>query len=264
MDKEQLKRLANDPRLIAGIYNYCDRWCERCEFTSRCMNYALSREEFPDEQSRDINNKQFWDKMHGIFQSTIAMAKEIAQEMGVDLEAADPAELAKQQELVHKTAEQQPYARAAHAYTRMVNEWFDSNKHLIENKANEIEMLTGADVPGADPQADASVIGDCLEVIRYYQHFIYVKLLRAATGMIRGDLDDAEYFPQDANGSAKVAVIAVERSIAAWGQIMQNFPEQEDDILDILVALQRLLRQVEAAFPDARAYVRPGLDEPPG
>ena len=25
---------------IVGVYNYCDRWCERCAFTSRCRVFA--------------------------------------------------------------------------------------------------------------------------------------------------------------------------------------------------------------------------------
>src|SRR5215212_7116601 len=25
---------------IVGIYNYCDRWCETCRFTSRCRLFA--------------------------------------------------------------------------------------------------------------------------------------------------------------------------------------------------------------------------------
>jgi hypothetical protein len=25
---------------IVGIFNYCDRWCERCAFTSRCRVFA--------------------------------------------------------------------------------------------------------------------------------------------------------------------------------------------------------------------------------
>src|SRR5262245_42488705 len=25
---------------IVGIYNYCDRWCETCDFTSRCELFA--------------------------------------------------------------------------------------------------------------------------------------------------------------------------------------------------------------------------------
>ena len=33
MDKNDLLKLATDPKYIPGIYNYCDRWCERCPFT---------------------------------------------------------------------------------------------------------------------------------------------------------------------------------------------------------------------------------------
>ncbi len=25
-----------EKKLISGIFNYCDRWCERCPFTERC------------------------------------------------------------------------------------------------------------------------------------------------------------------------------------------------------------------------------------
>ena len=34
----------------------------------------------------------------------------------------------------------------------------------------------------------------------------------------------------------------------------------EDEILDILVCLQRLNKRIEQAFPEARAFIRPGLD----
>lgn len=29
-----------DEGFILGIYNYCDRWCETCRFTSRCRVFA--------------------------------------------------------------------------------------------------------------------------------------------------------------------------------------------------------------------------------
>lgn len=31
--------MPENPRNIAGIYKYCDRWCERCLFTDRCQRY---------------------------------------------------------------------------------------------------------------------------------------------------------------------------------------------------------------------------------
>ena len=260
MDKEYIKKLAEDPRFIPGIYNYCDRWCERCAFTSRCMNYALSEDDFDNPESKDIRNKAFWDKLHGMFKVTLEMVKETAEEMGIDLDSIDHEEAAKQEERVHETVKKQLYCRAAMKYIKMVNDWFDSNKKLLEDKADELQTIAEAGIPGVRPDHEAVKIQDCLEVIRWYQHQIYVKLCRAASGMIRGELEDLEYFPEDANGSAKVAIIGIERSIAAWGGLLNQFPQQEHYILDLLVNLKGLLRQVGSVFPEARAFARPGFD----
>jgi hypothetical protein len=260
MDKEYIKKLTEDPRFIPGIYNYCDRWCERCAFTSKCMTYALSKDEFDNPKSQDINNKVFWDKLHGIFKVTLQMVKETAEEMGIDLDSIDHEEIAKQQEQVHKTAKEQLYCQAALSYIKKVDSWFDSNKEPLEDKAAELQALSEADIPDASAVDEAVSINDCLEVVRWYQHQIYVKLCRSASGMIRGELEHLEYSLQDANGSAKVAIIGIERSIAAWGRLLNHFPQQEHTILDLLVNLKRLLRQVEASFPDARAFVRLGFD----
>ena len=78
MDREEIKRLAADPRFITGIYNYCDRWCERCPFTSRCMNFTMTEKQFSDPESRDIQNKAFWNKLGEVFQTTLEMVKEMA------------------------------------------------------------------------------------------------------------------------------------------------------------------------------------------
>jgi hypothetical protein len=67
-------------------------------------------------------------------------------------------------------------------------------------------------------------------------------------------------FPKDSDGSAKIALIAIDRSIAAWGQMRQHLPQREDNILDILVHLDRLRRKTETVFPNAKAFVRPGFD----
>ena len=89
MNKEELLSLAKDPKFIPGIYNYCDRWCERCPFTSRCLNCELAEEQFGDLESVDISNEQFWKKLSGVMQLTMDMVKETAEEMGIDLVAIE-------------------------------------------------------------------------------------------------------------------------------------------------------------------------------
>ena len=47
MDGAEFDRLvsrARDPRLISGVYNYCDGRCRRCPFTQRCLAYLDSLE----------------------------------------------------------------------------------------------------------------------------------------------------------------------------------------------------------------------------
>ena len=43
---------------IVGIYNYCDRWCETCSFTSRCRVFAdrAELEAQSDPQLSDVVN----------------------------------------------------------------------------------------------------------------------------------------------------------------------------------------------------------------
>ncbi len=215
MDKNRIEELAKNPRFIPGIYNYCDRWCERCTFTSRCMNFAMSEEEFSDPETRDINNKAFWDKLGEIFSVTLEMVREKAKEMGIDLDAIDSEDMAKEEKHAHEKAMQQPYSLDAMKYIEMVDDRFKENEERLEAKGNELISQAQASIPGTHPDDDAFKINDCLEVIRWYEHQIYVKLCRAASGLMCTRHDDIEYSLDDANGSAKVALIGIERSIAA-------------------------------------------------
>src|SRR4030067_3024650 len=89
MNIKDILNRAKDPKYISGIYNYCDRWCERCFFSSRCLNYATEKEEMGEMVNRDLNNKVFWDNLQLIFQQTKKMISELAMEKGIDLNSLD-------------------------------------------------------------------------------------------------------------------------------------------------------------------------------
>jgi len=59
VDRHDLQKLAADPKYVKGIYNYCDRWCERCPFTSRCLNCELVERKFGDLEEKDGLNAAF-------------------------------------------------------------------------------------------------------------------------------------------------------------------------------------------------------------
>lgn len=261
MDKDYIDKLAKNPNFIPGVYNYCDRWCERCPFMSRCMNFAVSEDHFDDPGSCDIRNKAFWEKLGEVFAFTRQMVEESADMLGIDLDSLDLEKTAQELAERKKTAENHKCARAAMEYIQKAKSWFESAEGIFQQKENELNAEAQLDLPDSDPACDAATITDAVEIIRWYQYFIYVKLVRA----IKGTLDEAEEppdeYPKDSDGSAKIALIAIDCSIAAWGKMHEHFDENEAEILEMLVLLDRLRRKTEAVFPDARAFSRAGFDD---
>lgn len=263
--RKTLDKLVKDPKFIPGIYNYCDRWCERCSFSNRCLNYAMeSEDKDADPAERDLDNQKFWDKLHRNFRETIKMIRADAKKRGIDLD--DPklrAEVDKQQRAEKRLeAKNLPLAQVAKAYITATDKWFDQAKPLLEAKVGELKTQVELEI-GA-PKEEAEKLSDFTDVIRWYQHFIYVKLRRAISSRARKDLETDEELKailNDGDGSAKIALIAMDRSIAAWSGMRDALGEDGDDnILDLLAQLTKIRRETEKLFPQARAFVRPGFD----
>ncbi len=262
MDREHIKKLAENPDFIPGIYNYCDRWCERCPFTSRCMNYALSEEQFSKPEARDIRNKLFWEKLSEAFRVTRELLEEALQDQGITLDDIDLESVQEKERVKQQSVDDHVCSRTAKAYGKMVDTWFDSEKDLFEEQRHKFRTRVGFDYPGTDAIEEAAGFEDTVKIIRWYQHQIYAKTMRAVSGKIDEDLTGLEEdLPKDSDGSAKVALIGIDRSIAAWMKLRAYLSEHKDDIIDLLVHLDRLRKNTEKIFPDARSFVRPGFDE---
>lgn len=268
MKGDQLRALAADPRFISGIYNYCDRWCERCTLSDRCLTYAMERsEDDPDQwgRARDLSNEKFWDNLHRQLQATIETVRADAKARGIDLDEPKlQAKVIAQERAERRRATKNlPLARAAMAYANAVNKWFENASPVFRSKGFELETL--ARLETGNPEAEAADLAEFVEVIRWYQHFIYVKLSRAIGSRANEELETDEEmktFPKNSDGSGKIALIAMDRSIAAWSGLRLALSGADDDeILDLLAQLVAIRRETEKLFPEARAFVRPGFDE---
>ena len=261
MDKEQVKRLAQNPKNIPGIYNYCDRWCERCTFTTRCLNYSMSEEEYSDPESHDLESEAFWKKLNETFKVTLELLEDMAEEQGIDLSEIDIEDEKYDPKKDREAAQNQECTRAAKVYASKVTKWLDSAEAFFKEKDEELNMKVQLELPNSDPHGEANDLENAIDVIQWHQHQVYAKISRAFYSRINEDREEPDDFPKDSDGSAKVALIGIDRSIAAWGKILEHFPEREDEWLEILVHLERLRRKTEQVFPDARTFVRPGFDE---
>jgi hypothetical protein len=264
---EAMDRDLDDPQLISGIYNYCDRWCERCPMTTRCLTFrTLQREQAAHgERSRDAKNQEFWDGVGKSFAVAMRMLERDAKKHGFDFN--DPAvrketerELRRQERRSQR--EGRTLNEASKKYYETVETLLAELRPALEDVLEELnaQIRLGA----GTPRETAHEITDALEVAQWYQHFIHVKLQRAVGSRVFESEERDETlraYPRDSDGSAKVALIAIDRSMAAWAALRERFESRHGDaILDLLVQLERLRRAVEAEFPQARAFQRPGFD----
>jgi hypothetical protein len=247
MNKDRLKKLARDKQFIPGIFNYCDRWCERCPQTSRCLNFVISEDEFADSETRDIKNEAFWKKLFKIFSLTFALLKEEAEERGLDLDIPNIETLEEEAERSPETTEDLKVCRLAKYYSNLVEEWFKSAENLFLAAPEMMKEDLGLE--------------EAFEVIRWYQHFIYIKLRRALEGAFVDQESEIDEFPRDSEGSAKIALIGIDRSIAAWGTVYPHDPLHDETILRFLAHLDLLKEEVQNTFPGARSFLRPGFDK---
>jgi hypothetical protein len=275
MRKSALRELAGSRDFISGIYNYCDRWCERCPLTARCLVYATEQadEVSADPEAHDINSAKFWSRMESIFQEAHDMILELAEEAGLDREIFEAEVDEADREQHRQDAKQHELSLSARRYAEMVERWF-TDEFAVEESVHD-------DTTGKSKNMEDDIdVSDAIAVIRWYQFFAAAKVYRALMGLedkialeasaVDDALTDNELAEDelqfsvagdDSDGSAKIALIAIDRSSSAWRVMQSSLPEKADSIKPMLLELERLRRTTEQVFPHARDFIRPGFDE---
>ena len=273
MHKNELRELVKSGDFILGIYNYCDRWCERCPFTARCLVYATEKADdvSADPEAHDINSAKFWSRLESMFQEAHEMILEWAEEAGVDVEAIEDEAAGREQQ--RQDVKQHDLSLGARRYAEMVQRWF-TEEFAVEQHVHD-------DTTGKSKNTEEDIdVSDAIEVIRWYQFFVAAKVFRALMGLDDEAADDTltadEIFADteidddeeieaggndDSDGSAKIALIAIDRSLSAWRVMQSSLAEKADSIRPMLIELERLRRTAEQIFPHARNFIRPGFDE---
>lgn len=236
---------------IDFISSYCDRWCERCAYTSRCSAYAC-----------EVATAMCGDFAQGLELAVgtphpaggepplrIRKGPALAAEfLNLEMPSAQEEAAARQREKARRARlADGPLTTMARAYVMRSHEW------LAERQVHH-----GALHAVADP-----VLAEALEVVAHDAAFVSAKIHRALNGRDRHrepeSLDD-DPVQNDWNGSAKVALILLERSELAWRVIGQATADAAAATLEDAVAALRRLALAE--FPRALSFIRPGFDEP--
>lgn len=238
--REHIDDISNGANLISGIYNYCDRWCERCDFTNNCSIYHLEKEDNEEGGASKLD----LDRVSEIFTLTMDMLNEIAEEYGLSLDELPDMEI-----IEHVPGKTE---KLAIDYGNSISNWLKRNKTLFEQKANNLSVIN---------EEETEMFSEVLRIINWYSFTIGAKIHRAS---VKDKIDygtEEEYNMRDQVGSAKIALISIDRSISAMQYILNNIPEQEESTLNYLADLQKMKYGVQEVFPNAMDFVRPGFDE---
>jgi hypothetical protein len=252
--------MAANAKHIKGIYNYCDRWCERCNFTSRCAVYE--NEDGLTTEEKDINNKAFWDKIGNSFAEAIVHMKKMAEARGFTLPEDDDAEMNEymvNEEKKRQEMEEHSLIKYSKKYMMQARALLKNSEALKQNGEALIQLVELGVKEISETKKEVTQLNEYFEIVQWYLFQIQVKFMRALSTV--NDESDEETFASDSNGSAKVALIATDRCMMAWQHIMQLLPDVQDDIIPLLALLQKIRTLGEHTFPHARAFVRVGLDE---
>ncbi len=246
-------------QFIPGIYNYCDRWCERCPMTAKC--YLFWQERGRQAAHRTAGRDPYdWDvvveDVRKSFQQALEMLREAAEEHGIDLDHLPRVENASPDPSAHPLQQRaEAYLETAHAFVKDLHRRLEGEHATLEQRA----MVLG-------PERVAGEYRDILDarkVISWYHTLIPAKVHRALSSKMEADQDDDEgqgHAMKDALGSAKVAYESVVRSMAALQHVYAWDTALEDQVIPLLVDLDWMRRQIEATFPGFQGFKRPGLD----
>ena len=249
--KNSLHALAQSGKFIPGIYNYCDRWCERCTMTSRCLTFnheQAMKEDATDPETNDLSNEKFWESLHLSFQVTFELLEEDAKRFGIDLNNLSDVEI--------KKSEIKPVEKLAKKYSSKILRWLQANNELLTAKAEQLLLINNNDEP-------AFKFADAWEVVQWYSVFISAKVHRAHFDLeerLQEEKDEYNFY-SDNLGSAKIALIAIDRTISALSAMYSTMPEKEDDYLKFLALLSQIKKQMLETFPSAMDFKRPGFDD---
>lgn len=234
----------HEDNFVPGIYNYCNRWCERCKFTGQCRLYADEEAMGLHDEEQKPEKADLAEQLKKSFNKTSQRIEFIAKDMGVDLEEPEKGILNEEKEKDSR-AKETPLITKAQNYTKNVSAWFTQN---VDNPC--VSEKNGC---LKNPE-----IIEAFEVINWYHVMISAKIFRAVRGAM--ELED-EHRMYDANGSAKMVLEGLKESKKAWELIIRKLPEFGNDGLDFINQLIDLEQNITKNFPDSPGFIRPGIDE---
>jgi hypothetical protein len=229
-------------RYIDFISAYCDSWCERCAFTERCSNFAV---------------KSALAMCDGDMKAAIELA------VGPPRRAGGPPQKSLTERMEEHLGDYEPSERELEAIGREMAERRERIRRTAAAEASldyAVATHRWLEAHEGAGQADPA-LAEAIGVIGWDSHLIHVKIMRALDGhdeYPNGAPFEDGAVQSDWNGSAKVALLSIDRSERAWRAIADAMGDEAAGVLAASLADLRSIATKQ--FPRAMEFRRPGFD----
>lgn len=257
--------------LLSGIFNYCDRWCERCDYRDRCrlfqsetdrnIQHILNGEDpnNPEIAARDI--KESLEDALEMLKSQMDVEETIAEDFqylvdnenedsqyyidNFDDERFEVAESGK----IAKT--QHPLTLLADVFFKGVVDWYGKIKLSFAQNYDTVKPID-------DP------LHEELKILMWYSPQISVKIRMCAGSASKleneKDEDKIEFETEMMNINSRIAFTGMEKCLTSLQKIYDLETEHRDDIFLLLTSIKKMKDKFEKVFPAVHTFKRPYFD----
>lgn len=254
------------PKLIPSIYNYCDRWCERCHFINRCA-VGIEEMEYKEKEmlvkSEEERKELLFSSLTSSFQQVRELLDQFLEEKGIDLDdilEEEDEEFELQRKRRSDLQRNDPAIKLGLYYAQKAHKWLQLNRDQMIDSSAYVKKVEMGLLNEEEAKQEIYIINDQREIIQFYMFFIATKISRAVMGYSEKSRTERSEIKQDYNGTAKVAGIAIDRSIVAWLTLTKLLPNNLDEFIPFLARLEKMQKVLRKKFPYANKFIRPGFD----
>lgn len=271
---------------IAGVYNYCDRRCERCRFIMQCRVGRVEADdtEYENEDGTPGVPSTYSDRLGKMLEEL--STRERGAKTGGDeeddegdgtpghgfsveeinamsqLDPEEEAEYERQRKAVDRAVKAHPLSNYGSTYLKLSMAWTNSRQQKL--KAMGFDLSKRVDMAVMPLAPEKQILREAVDELLWFQTLMYSKLRRAVQGRIEDpDLDEALGIPDhmsDWNGTAKLCLHIVERCTDGWATVAELMPEEAMEVVPMQELLLRIKAELYREFPDAQKFIRAGWD----
>ncbi|MBK6913744.1 MAG: hypothetical protein IPH11_08745 [Ignavibacteriales bacterium] len=256
---------------ISGIYNYCDRWCEKCKYTNRCLLFKQEAEREIKHILKDEDNPDVWVKdAADDFQEASEQVNKFMDEedeeyeefgkddFDFDDENDDDFERNFLKEEIADDARPSTFLKSADNPLILLSE------NLFKDFYNYYDRLKLKFPDELEEKNPQSPLQQNLDILGWYTPQIHVKIRMSYWNKHKflksKDPEIAEIDKDIFNVSARIAFIGIENCMTALQFLYQQKPEFQSETKFILNTVLQIKNIFIEEFPAAQTYKRPYFD----